>query len=39
MGRKEDMTALARDEFVAEALARYEAPLIGYATGIVRDPL
>ena len=37
MGRKEDMTALARDEFVAEALARYEAPLIGYATGIVRD--
>ncbi|MDQ8190624.1 RNA polymerase sigma factor [Roseibacillus persicicus] len=31
------MTALARDEFVADALAKYEAPLIGYATGIVRD--
>ena len=34
---KEDMTALARDEFVADALAKYEAPLVGYATGIVRD--
>lgn len=34
---KKEMTALARDEFVAEALAKYEAPLIGYATGIVRD--
>ncbi|MGJ8726296.1 MAG: RNA polymerase sigma factor [Roseibacillus sp.] len=31
------MTALARDEFVADALAKYEAPLVGYATGIVRD--
>lgn len=34
---KEEMTALARDEFVADALAKYEAPLVGYATGIVRD--
>lgn len=34
---KEEMTALAKDEFVADALAKYEAPLIGYATGIVRD--
>lgn len=34
---KEEMTALARDEFVADALKKYEAPLIGYATGIVRD--
>ena len=34
---KKEMTALARDEFVAEALEKYEAPLVGYATGIVRD--
>ena len=34
---KPEMTTLARDEFVADALAKYEAPLIGYATGIVRD--
>ncbi len=34
---KEEMSALARDEFVADALAKYEAPLVGYATGIVRD--
>ncbi|MDP0490264.1 MAG: sigma-70 family RNA polymerase sigma factor [Verrucomicrobiota bacterium JB023] len=32
------MSAIARDEFVARALDRYEAPLIGYAAGIVRDP-
>lgn len=35
--QKKEMTALARDEFVAEALAKYEAPLVGYAAGIVRD--
>lgn len=35
--RKQEMNALARDEFVADALAKYESPLIGYATGIVRD--
>ena len=34
---KKEMTALARDEFVTEALEKYEAPLVGYATGIVRD--
>ncbi|MBK1835580.1 RNA polymerase sigma factor [Roseibacillus ishigakijimensis] len=31
------MTALTRDEFVADALAKYESSLIGYAAGIVRD--
>ncbi len=31
------MNLPARDEFVANALAEYEAPLIGYASGIVRD--
>jgi RNA polymerase sigma-70 factor (ECF subfamily) len=35
--REDKMSAVARDEFVAEALAKYEGPLLGYATGIVRD--
>jgi len=34
---KKKMSSLARDEFVADALAKYEGPLVGYAAGIVRD--
>lgn len=36
MGQKEDM-AETRDQFVEQALAQYEGPLIGYALGIVHD--
>ena len=36
MGRKEKMVE-SREQFVEEALAQYEGPLIGYALGILRD--
>jgi RNA polymerase sigma-70 factor (ECF subfamily) len=36
MGRDKDMVE-SREEFVEQALAQYEGPLIGYALGIVHD--
>lgn len=36
MARKKDK-AESRDQFVEQALAQYEGPLIGYALGIVHD--
>lgn len=36
MGQNENM-ADSREEFVEQALAQYEGPLIGYALGIVHD--
>ena len=36
MGRNEEMIE-SREQFVEQALAEYEGPLIGYALGIVRD--
>jgi RNA polymerase sigma-70 factor (ECF subfamily) len=36
MGQKENMVK-SREQFVEQALAQYEGPLIGYALGIVHD--
>ena len=36
MGRRKDMVE-TREQFVEQALAQYEGPLIGYALGIVHD--
>lgn len=36
MGQKENMVE-TREQFVEQALAQYEGPLIGYALGIVHD--